>query len=346
MKKWIIYCLAFIFAGTIVSSPSAAEWSFYGNARMATFWAEESPGGGGDSDDHLLWALHPNSRIGARTQNGAIGGRFEYGTRVNLRHLYGTWDFGKGVLLVGQSSTPLGSFLYSNQVYSFDNSLKDVGQVYNGRRPMLQFQSSGFKLALVDLHAESELGTGGDVDVSYPKFEIIYNYKGEMFFVDGFAGYQTYDIETAGNDFSVDSFVYGIGGGINIGPGYLKVSIYYAQNQGEYGLGYGTRGGFDGAVIVGNQLYDNETVGGLAVVGFKLNDMVSFEAGYGMTNNSQDAPGFQDDDSAAYYVQVPITLAPGFFIIPEAGKFDFDEDTAGKDEGDQTYFGAKWQINF
>ena len=33
-------------------------------------------------------------------------------------------------------------------------------------------------------------------------------------------------------------------------------------------------------------------------------------------------------------------------IIPEIGKIDFEKDNANAKEGDTTYFGAKWQINF
>jgi hypothetical protein len=32
--------------------------------------------------------------------------------------------------------------------------------------------------------------------------------------------------------------------------------------------------------------------------------------------------------------------------VPEVGMIDFDEDAAKVEQGDVTYFGAKWQINF
>jgi hypothetical protein len=39
-------------------------------------------------------------------------------------------------------------------------------------------------------------------------------------------------------------------------------------------------------------------------------------------------------------------LAKNVCVTPEIGKLDFMEDSAGKDEGDVTYYGAQWKINF
>jgi len=46
------------------------------------------------------------------------------------------------------------------------------------------------------------------------------------------------------------------------------------------------------------------------------------------------------------YVQAVITMGKGCYIIPEIGVVDLGDDTAGAEEGDTTYYGAKWQINF
>lgn len=51
-----------------------------------------------------------------------LTGGFEYGSGVNLRKLYGEWNFGAGSLLIGQTYTPL-NYFYSNQVYGGDNDL-------------------------------------------------------------------------------------------------------------------------------------------------------------------------------------------------------------------------------
>lgn len=285
---------------------------------MATFWVENDPGDDGKADGDLFGSWLGNRLIGAGGKKGTVKGPFEYGKRMNVRLLFGTWDTAKGILLFGQPDPLFGADLYGNQIY-------------NER---------------VELETESDLGKNDEVKLSYPTFRATLRYRSENFFVDGFTGYQNYDIDTGTNNFFADSYVYGIGGGFKVGPGYVRASIYLAQNQGEYKLVSGISGEVENTGSIDNPLFDNATVGGLVVVGGKLNDMVAFEVGYGMTSNGQDAPSFEDDYNTLYYFQVPITLAPGFFVMPEAGKFDFKEEPSGKDEGEQTYFGAKWQINF
>jgi len=76
--------------------------------------------------------------------------------------------------------------------------------------------------------------------------------------------------------------------------------------------------------------------------------MFAVEAGYGYVETEFDDSGFSvpEDGASSYYLQFPITLAPGVYVTPEVGMIDYEEDTFGADESDTTYFGAKWQINF
>ena len=39
-------------------------------------------------------------------------------------------------------------------------------------------------------------------------------------------------------------------------------------------------------------------------------------------------------------------FAPGVYLIPEVGDYDYMDDVAGNDQGYQWYAGAKWQIDF
>jgi hypothetical protein len=64
-------------------------------------------------------------------------------------------------------------------------------------------------------------------------------------------------------------------------------------------------------------------------------------------DNAKNAPGpSQPDGSWIAYVQAVITFAPGVYVVPEAGYYDYMDDVAGNDEGYQWYAGAKWQIDF
>lgn len=320
-------------------------WSFYGSARVMTFWTDEDENAG--DDEGLTHDLQGNSRLGAVVKKGDLGGAFEFAvsdSNVSTRLLYGTWNFGAGEILVGQSYTPCGDMFYSNQVFDTDTDLLCVGQAYNGRRPMLQLSIGGFKVALVKQHAQSLLGQAGDLDNDFPKIEAKYHFASDVFFADVFAGYQTYTIDTATTDYDIDSYVAGLGGGVNAGPVYVKATGYIGQNTGQYGL---WQLGADDVVIAGGEIKDVETMGGVIVVGVKASDMLTFEAGLGyLSHDSDAAAATEDDETMAYYANCTVNIAKGFFIVPEVGVIDFMDDNTGADEGTLTYAGLKTQINF
>ena len=56
-----------------------------------------------------------------------------------------------------------------------------------------------------------------------------------------------------------------------------------------------------------------------------------------------------EGNSLTYYINLPITLAKGVFIVPEISIFDLGEnDTDGTavENGQRTVFGAKFQVDF
>ncbi len=93
-----------------------------------------------------------------------------------------------------------------------------------------------------------------------------------------------------------------------------------------------------------SSMTDVNSWGGLAVIGFKFNDMFTTEAGYGYSQYELDASGADTVANQSYYFNTSITLAPGFFIVPEVGIVDLEE--IGANDNDIVYIGAKWQINF
>jgi len=349
MKKLFVLIVALGMVGFTVPAV-AAEWSFYGSARMATFWTDVDGGDIKGDDEGLEWGQQGNARIGARVKGETVGGRFEYGEGPNLRMLYGTWNFGSGRILLGQTYTPVNMF-YSNQVFGADNGLLDVGGVYGGRHAMINLQMAGFEIALVEPQTASPVGTDGDGDTTTPKIEAAYGFSTDQFNVKVVGGYQTYEVEdsTDAGTYDVDAWVVAGGGGVDFGPAYVRGNIFVAQNYSNYGLvnwnlPAGSNAGF--AQIVAGDIEDSDDFGFIAVVGFKASDMLSFEGGYGWVSHELDVSGSNEDETTEYYVQAVITIAPGFFIVPEVGFFDYDENGAGVDEGDMTYFGAKWQMNF
>ncbi len=347
-------------------------------------------------DQDTVWDLQGNTRLGANVAAGDVTGRFEFAVDdvagVTTRILWGEWDFGSGKLGVGQHYTPI-TILYSNQTYGADADLLGWGAAYDGRRPMIRLSMGGFELALIQPNSAAQTIAAGSIfqtvatatttaavgsvdpeagsigvatvttadgnlnyDTSLPKIAAKYKFKTDTFFVEGFAGYNSYDVKREDTEaaYSVDSYVVGLGGGIDVGAFFFKASIFTGENVGSYGLSAGeTKYGKAQWNATNANFDDAETLMYMAVAGFKASDMLTFELGYGAVKDELDVAGTGtlEDNRASYYANAVITLAPGVIMVPEIGKFDYDDSKAGTaaatvEEGDITYFGIKWQINF
>ena len=347
MKKLFILIAAVAFvAAYTVPVMAASEWNFYGSARMSTFYGTESQeaSGTGFEDSTLAWDLQGNSRIGASVKAGAIGGGFEYGTGINLRKLYGTWNFGGGSILVGQTYTPVNLF-YSNQVWGGDSDLLPYGGIYDGRRPMIQVSAAGFKFAAIQPNTGDVTGAA-DTDTTMPKLEAKYTAKLGPVTLVPFVGWNSYDeVDATDSSTGVASYIYGIGFKGAFGPIYLNASYYYGKNLGQYGMWQ--TGVDDAQVNAAGDIEDTTSQGLLGVLGFNLSDLVSFEVGYATLKHENDLWS-NDDKCQSYYVNATIKIAKSsiFFIVPEIGVVDYMDSNAGTAQGDTTYFGMKWQVNF
>jgi len=365
MKKLVILFAVFTLVGSFALSAIAADWSFYGSARMKTFHEiDDKITTQTDPDDgDTTWDLQGNARLGATVKNGDVGGCFEYGSTPNLRKLYGTYTFGNNEWLVGQTYTPGSHYFYSNQVWGDDNDLLGLGQAYAGRLPMIQLTfnkmvkvalvrpSSTITVAGTDFDGDGTVETSEnpDTDVMLPKLEVSFNMAKEKFFVDVFMGAQTFGVENLGtageDDVDVTSYVVGAGGGVTLGKAYVNAGISYALNGGNYGLastGSNNRGTYNATAV---DINDNTTLSGLLVAGLKPNEKVTVEVGVGY--DTQDLDGAAEkDDTMCYYVNTTYTFTQGVFIVPEVGYFDYMDSNSGADQGSMLYFGAKTQINF
>ena len=371
MKKLTILIAAL--ALVCFSVPAmAVDWNFYGNARMQTFYTSEDFGDstnnvGDDGDTDLSWDLQGNSRFGANIKAESIKARIEMGisdSNVSSRRVFGVWDFGGGKLKIGKDYTPVSQFI-SGQVYDGDLGLLGVGTMYGSREGQLALSFGAFDIALISntsgrISGMSATGTGaGDVDRILPKIELGWGMSFDTWNFNLMGGAQYYSIEVATDataspnteDIDVNSYLVGGSAGWNIGPGYVKGALSYGQNIGNANWGIpGLRGGTSGqgglAVWDGDDDTNDVYTSMAALVGgLKVSDMLSFEAGVGYRHDSVDgAKG--DTTPIAFYVQSVIALAPGVYIIPEIGYYDYDNNATGDDAGSLIYGGAKWQVNF
>ena len=148
MKKLIA-----IFAVLLFVAPAfAADWSFYGSERVATWYVSRDfgssanqPTTGESNDAGTQWYFQGNSRLGAKVKADKVSGQFEFANTasnngnggdgaVNTRRAYGTWKFSDNAWLkVGKDYSPVTDFI-SNQWFDGDNDLLGEGNFY-GRRP-------------------------------------------------------------------------------------------------------------------------------------------------------------------------------------------------------------------
>ena len=371
MKKLFVMIAAVAFVVAFTAPSFAAEWSFYGSARMSTFWTDRDFGdgtndSGADDDLDLAHGLQGNSRIGANVKvSDNLTGRFEYGhsSTADVRLLYGEYDFGGFKLGVGQNYQPLCLF-YSAATYGPDNNMLDVGGVYTGRDPAVWAKFGGFKIALltpnvsaIDPIEETTTWPGGvettvtegvvaDTDVTIPQIQVGYDFKIAGLKLSVAGGWQSYQIvDVNDGDDNVNSYMVAVGVSYNMGPFYFGGDYWTGKNTGN--LGQATFG-FAPDISAGadaNGVLDNDSHGFLVVAAFSLSDMLRFEAGFGYAVGDLDEAA-KKDETSAYYLQAQINLAKGVSIVPEIGYYDLKDDSAGNDQGTATYYGLKWQINF
>jgi hypothetical protein len=293
----------------------------------------------------------------ASLKNSIDGGN---ANQVSTRVIWGEYDFGGWQLGIGQNYGPV-NFFASNQVVGSDNDMLNYGGVYGGRIPMVRFKMGGLEVALAEPNkgvgslsdsladlAEAEGFEVGAVDVDsvWPKLEAKYTFSVAGLLLEVGGGYNQADAvaEIDGDDEeeSIDGWILYLGGKYNAGPFYFGGDIFTGKNLANYGM-Y-VEGDASAALDEDGDVEDNDSFGWLLVVGFTMSDMIRFEGGYGWAQHDAD---FEEEDAvSSYYVQATINIAKGFFVVPEIGFIDFQDGPDGEDEGDTTYYGLKWQINF
>ena len=376
MKKIILAIAAL----ALIASPAmAVDWNFYGSARVATYYIDNgdadslfapNPGANagvdqpiGIDDEGVQWELADNTRLGARVKAESISGRVELATQhsdshdgnVTTRLLYGDWDFGAASLRVGKSYTPTSQFI-SGQGYAEDLGLLGVGTNYGRRVGGLQLMFGGFTVALLEPNTTNgdAYGTfiGGDVDAYLPKIEAGWGMTMDTWNFNLMGGFQTVEVEDVGpdeEDIDINSWIIGADVGFNFGPAYIKAAGSYGENwtQARWSdLGWVNDTFAGGVWDLDDDVDDSENWQAALVGGFKFHDQLTFEVGGGYRSADSDVNGTDEDEAWALYGQAVITLAPGVFLVPEVGYFDYEDGVDGADAGDTFYAGAKWQIDF
>jgi len=380
MKKFIVLfaVLVVVFA---FSAQAIADVSLYGSARFQTYSVKkdkEQAVNTAYDDTDTVWQLDSLTRFGAKFQSGDVGGLWEMDARsahnnantayntdtsslgdLRIRHAYGTWNFGAGQLLVGQT-WPLTDALQSNLQYT-DSGMQWWGGLgyVDARITQIRLTFGNLAVAFLSPNVPSAAGGlwgGSDIDTTLPKVEVKYSLPLEPVTLNLYGGWQNYeDVNPTDQSKDVTSWVGAAQAKAKFGAAYVNFIVSYAVNAGDYGLGASKT--MDDAYLnqAGTDYEDMETTAALLVVGFKVSDMVTIEGGYGKIKSEGDWPGSKlEDDAQAYYINATLTMAPGVYIVPEFAVFDKEDryGTAGvgsataTEEGKVTVVGVFWKIDF
>lgn len=352
MKKIIVAALAL---ALMAGSAYAAEWNFYGEAMIYTVWTDEDQiDGSNDGDTQFAEGLYDASAIGAEVKvSDELSGRFEYGAadgNADVVLLYGEWNFGSGILTVGKAYSPI-NVTYSNQLVAGeeeqDLGLGGFGDFDQDEISQVKLTFGGFSIALLNPEEDAYINTNGTLNSENDTYEtqavipmIAACYKAgfDMGEVQIAGGYNTFEIN---DDEDVDAFGIGLGAQLNFGAFGIFGTFVWGENIANLGTATGTQ--YEGKAVYNNgDVDDCESIGGTIGVAYTVNDMLALEAGYGYIHDDYDVDGKSTSIAQSYYLQAPITLAPGVTVTPEVGMIDERESRLNE----TVYFGACWAIAF
>ena len=217
--KWTLVLLIFFLFFSVPAR--AADWQFYGIAKLRTFVHEVDNKGQAPDTLNYDHYLYDNSKIGARVRvNDTLRARFEYGLDGEVRKLWGEWKFGGARLKVGQDYTP---------VY-MDYCLEEYGGLSGGRRPMIQLTFKGFKIAAIQPRAKKFGTSGVAAHTPLPKLEASYNKDIDKFSFEAAGGINAYELVGQNKTYKINAYILGLGAELRLNRAYFAGNIYTGQN--------------------------------------------------------------------------------------------------------------------
>jgi len=369
MKKFLVIAVLLVFFS---GSAYAADWNFYGSARVQTTYTDfdNSPfstpasvlantstyfgkaiplsvfgSAKGNDTKNYEQKLYGNARIGAKVNvSDELYGHFEFGAlggSANVRILWGEWTFGAGALGIGQNYTPL-IMPYSNQTYSInafnkgDHNMSTFGMLYGSRKAMIRLKFGGFQIAAVEVEPRARVAVKL-LDTATP----------EGYAIPFFAAPAT-EIKLP----SIQAkYKYDFGNGhIAMAAGYQTFDVVSAAKKtsvDSYILALGGRMNFGGMYVKGN-VWGGQNVGNMAdilVSGALFSTAANaasgtFDgAGWGYAQYDTIADTITDNDALAALLVVGYEIRKGLYLEAGYGYVKTELDMTGSEKDDaETYY--------
>jgi hypothetical protein len=368
MKKLFAVLLVLLMAAPAI----AADWNFYGSARVTTFYTVRDSNALDNPDTDLDHRLQNNSRIGVNVKADKVSGKVELALRasgadsgvsgdnsVNTRLAYGDWNFSdNGYLRVGKELSVLDMTDVSNQVFNSDNDLTGLAPSANRTSGVgIQIGGFGFRLVQPTTNTPGAWGTAGNNtvqnDAKWPKVEAAYTLPiGKDFSFGVGGGFQNVQGTNPvnGNMENINSYMGEAKFLAAIGAFYAKAAGFYGVNMynANWGTqGYGQTAAYSNVAYNGDDRKDTTSYGVGGSLGLNFTDTIAFEAGGGWRDDDNDLAASGNVSTYNVYAQMTYKFAPGCKITPEVGYFaNQDSFTTGNSGGYDWYAGLQWRIDF
>jgi len=389
MKKFFILIVAAAllvpFAGPATTAVAADKnINIMGMISYNMGWAEQSkernPGWGILTDDtDIYWTPYaPLANIHFLVNVGDITASYAYfnpsGPFVNEGMSWYNigWNFGAGTLTIGYMVSPT-----MNPVANLARASRNgFGDAFLEHNEQINLKIGGLSVSLVEPEptVNDPAGLGAifhplglavpvtfpataDVDMTMPKLAASYTFGFGPLSIVLFGDYVTWDaIDTSINkSYDMDSYVFGTTIRAGFGPFGFGGTIWTSENPVEgnnFFTGYIFSNPLASYYEVATDSIDDVDALGFCVAGsYKINDMISIQAGYGEVTYERQVTGFREDETAqsSWWINLPVNLAPGVQIIPEYSSEDYQDQWvlgAYTDNGDIDYWGATLKMMF
>ena len=176
MKKGIIGVVACVAAMALAVPAMALDVTPYGAIRLGTFWTHNqyyNATGASKSDSDFSLDIMGDSLFGVRAKESNFSAVAElgaynpkaYSKGLELRLLFGEWDFGNGKLRVGKTPSP---YVYrTQQAWDSDGGMNGYGSLWDGRYANIKLtMNNGFYFTLMQPRVGAQANNTGNVTSS------------------------------------------------------------------------------------------------------------------------------------------------------------------------------------
>jgi len=379
MKKRIISA-SIIAAALGLSVPAMAlDVTPYGAIRVGTWWTSSTYYNGQNAlhDADFTLDLQGDSLVGMRVKEGDFSGIAEMGAYnpknraggVELRMLFGEWDFGGGKVRVGYAPSPY--VFRSEQTYDSDGGFNGYGSLWDGRYAQIKASlNNGLYLTLkkqstsntggtsnfttntgpawqntpFNLTATQYAATNTNYDTYLPQTTVGYEGKAGILKYGGGMAFNFYKVTQTTSDVvtSKDEIYSYLGfahGTVDLAPVELKFNLYPGQNGGNLMANSGA--------ATGSYYFNRHnayTYGGWAQVGYTLNNKIKMFTGASYESN--DTKESKVDDRMAAFANLQYAVSKNFKIVPEFTYLNDLRSRTGAKEPQIYAAGVKWEMTF